>query len=152
MLKPELVASPAWSTEWVAQACYDLAAAAYPGGAPWRLATFAADLALPQSRYQLLVLRQRPIGFISLTTVLDETEVTNVAVHPDYQRHGYARQMLETVFAQLTAADKLFLEVRTSNVAARGLYEQCGFEKISVRQNYYQHPREDAIIMRKIIE
>lgn len=88
MPEPQLVKSDSWSGMPVAQVCYELAAAAYPEGAPWRLATFAADLALPQSCYQLLVWQQRPIGFISRTTVLDETEITNVAVQPAFQRQG----------------------------------------------------------------
>jgi len=152
MPEPQLVKSGAWSGTPVAQVCYELAAAAYPEGAPWRLATFAADLALPQSCYQLLVWQQRPIGFISCTTVLDETEITNVAVQPAFQRQGYARLMLQQTFAQLMTNTKLFLEVRRSNEPARHLYEQCGFEQISTRRNYYQHPREDALIMRKFIK
>lgn len=141
-----------WTGVPVAQVCYELAAAAYPEGAPWRLATFAADLALPQSCYQLLVREQQPIGFISQTTVLDETEITNVAVLPAFQRHGYARLMLQRTFAQLMPTTKCFLEVRRSNTPAQKLYEQCGFEQISTRKNYYQHPSEDALIMRKIIK
>lgn len=152
MPEPQLVKSDSWSGMPVAQVCYELAAAAYPEGAPWRLATFAADLALPQSCYQLLVWQQRPIGFISRTTVLDETEITNVAVQPAFQRQGYARLMLQQTFAQLMTNTKLFLEVRRSNEPARHLYEQCGFEQISTRRNYYQHPREDALIMRKFIK
>lgn len=151
MPEPRLVDSTEWPADLVAQTCYEIAASAYPGGAPWRLETFGADLALPQSCYQVLVLQQ-PIGFISWTTVLDETEITNIAVCPTSQRHGYARLMLENCFRQLALADKLFLEVRQSNQAARKLYEQCGFKQISVRQNYYQQPREDAIIMRKFIK
>jgi len=152
MPEPQLIDSTEWSADLVAKTCYEIAASAYPGGAPWRLETFAADLALPQSCYQVLVLQKQPIGFISWTTVLDETEITNIAVCPTSRRHGYARLMLAGCFRQLTPADKLFLEVRQSNQAARKLYEQCGFEQLSVRRNYYQQPREDAIIMRKFIK
>lgn len=152
MPEPQLVNSDDWEDSHVAQICYELAADAYPGGAPWRLATFAADLALPQACYQLLVWQQRPIGFISTTTVLDETEITNLAVQPIFRRRGYARLMLQQTFTRLTPQAKLFLEVRQGNQPAQKLYEQCGFEQISTRKNYYQHPREDALIMRKIIK
>jgi ribosomal-protein-alanine N-acetyltransferase len=42
-----------------------------------------------------------------------------------------------------------FLEVRESNEAAVALYKGYGFQPIGRRRNYYDHPREDAIVMRK---
>ncbi|AVK61931.1 ribosomal-protein-alanine N-acetyltransferase [Lactobacillus sp. CBA3605] len=152
MTERQLIASSVYATESaVAKLCYELAQLAYPQGAPWRLATFAADLAMPQSLYQLLVVRGQPIGFISLTIVLDEVEITNVAIVPAYQGQGHATFMLQTVLRQLPIASQVFLEVRDSNHTAQRLYARCGFSKLSTRKAYYQQPREDALIMRKII-
>lgn len=148
----QVLLSTHWSPATAAQLCYDLAAAAYPNGAPWRLATFTADMAMPQATYHILTVADRPIGFVSLTVVLDEVEITNVAIHPDFQRQGWAYYLLQQVLAPLPGADQVFLEVRASNVAAQKLYQRCGFQELSTRSAYYQNPREDALIMRKIIK
>ncbi|WP_318767067.1 ribosomal protein S18-alanine N-acetyltransferase [Lactiplantibacillus carotarum] len=148
----ELVAGKAYPPAKLAAICYHLSAVAYPNGAPWRQTTFKADIAAPQTRYDLLTWQDQPIGFISRTTVLDETEITNLAVHPDFRRQGHARWLLKTDLAQLDQGDQVFLEVRASNQAAQQLYLQCGFEQIATRQDYYHDPVEDAWIMRKIID
>ena len=83
--------------------------------------------------------------------MLDETEVTNVAIDPAYQRQGHARWLLTQCLAQLSAGT-VFLEVRAHNIAAQRLYQQVGFEQIATRKAYYQDPDEDAWIMRKIID
>lgn len=46
-------------------------------------------------------------------------------------------------------ATSLTLEVRDSNLPAIALYASLGFEQIGLRKNYYQHPKEDARILRK---
>lgn len=148
----QVLTSTHWSATTAAKLCYDLAAAAYPHGAPWRLATFIADMEMPQADYRVLMVNDRPIGFVSLTVVLDEVEITNVAIHPDFQRQGWAYYLLQQVLTSLPSANQVFLEVRASNSAAQQLYQRCGFQKISTRSAYYQNPREDALIMRKIIK
>jgi len=151
MIERQLVAGATISPVDLAKLCYQLADQAYPQGAPWRQVTFAADIATPQAVYNVLIVDQHPIGFISLTTVLDETEVTNIAILPAFQHQGQAQWLLTTVLAQLDRPGKVFLEVRQSNQAARRLYDRCGFEPISVRRAYYHDPTEDALIMRKIM-
>lgn len=137
--------------EKLGKLCYQLANAAYPNGAPWQQTTFIADVEMPQAHYDVILVRNRPVGFISHTLVLDEAEITNVAVHPDFQHQGLAGRLLNGCFEQLSLGDQLFLEVRSSNVAAQHLYLKCGFEHIATRKNYYHSPLEDALIMRKII-
>lgn len=152
MIERQLVSGGTYSAGQLAHRCYELAAAAYPNGAPWRLATFMADIEAPQTHYDLLVVGEQPVGFVSWSTVLDETEITNVAIHPDAQRQGHAQWLLMAVLASLDKNSRVFLEVRASNVVARRLYGRCGFEQISTRKAYYQHPTEDALIMRKRIK
>ncbi|CAJ1225927.1 ribosomal protein S18-alanine N-acetyltransferase [Lactiplantibacillus xiangfangensis] len=148
----QLVPGDEYAASDLAAICYQLSAAAYPNGAPWRQATFMADIEAPQSRYHVMLADKRPVGFVSCTIVLDEVEITNIAVHPDFQRHGLARQLLQTCLAALTTNGQIFLEVRPSNVAAQKLYRQFGFEQIATRRRYYHDPVEDAWIMRKIID
>lgn len=91
------------------------------------------------------------VAFAITQVVLDEATLFNIAVHPDHQRHGYGRQLLEHLIQQLEQRDvfTLWLEVRASNARAIALYEDMGFNEVSVRRNYYPAPggREDAIIM-----
>ena len=73
MTERQLVASTQLDAGRAVQVCYQLATLAYPGGAPWRQATFAADMALPTVHYDLLRWQDELIGFVSRSTVLDET-------------------------------------------------------------------------------
>ena len=88
-------------------------------------------------------------GYIGIKAVLDEADITNVAVDPDRRRQGIGKMLLRELLAK--AGDmgirRIFLEVRVSNTAARALYEQAGFRTVDVRKNYYEKPKEDAYIM-----
>ena len=89
------------------------------------------------------------LGYAGLLVVLDEGYITNVAVRPEYRRQGIAGELLK-VFRRFAEGNKmafLTLEVRDSNASARALYTKHGFREVGVRKNYYDHPKEDAIIM-----
>ena len=91
------------------------------------------------------------LGYAGLLAVLDEGYITNVAVRPGFHRQGIASALLG-VFLRFGEAGHLAfltLEVRASNAAARALYDSLGFRAAGRRRNYYEHPREDAIIMTK---
>ena len=93
----------------------------------------------------------RVAGYAGLQVILDEGYITNVAVRPDCRRQGVAGQILQVFldFAQAQNLAFLTLEVRASNQAAILLYGSRGFRGMGRRKNYYEHPREDAIIMTK---
>jgi ribosomal-protein-alanine N-acetyltransferase len=93
----------------------------------------------------------RIVGFLCAWVVGDELHINNVAVHPGYRRRGVASQLLEETLrrGKVRGAEAGYLEVRASNDAARAMYEQYGFTVVGRRRNYYDHPREDAILMRK---
>ena len=88
------------------------------------------------------------LGYAGLHTILDEGYIDNIAVAPDARRHGVASALLD-VFCRFGAANLAFLtlEVRKSNAPAIALYEKFGFQRAGLRPGYYQHPREDAVIM-----
>ena len=91
----------------------------------------------------------RVVGYAGVQVILDEGYITNVAVRPDCRRRGVAAQLLK-VFLDFAEGNKLAfltLEVRESNHAAIILYGRHGFRSVGRRRNYYEHPREDAIIM-----
>mgnify|MGYP003282027675 FL=1 len=93
-------------------------------------------------------------GYAGLQAVLDEGYITNVAVRPDCRRQGIAGKLLQVFldFAKGNHLAFLSLEVRASNYDAIALYGSRGFRSVGRRKNYYEHPREDAIIMTKEFE
>jgi len=91
----------------------------------------------------------RVVGYAGLQVVLDEGYITNVAVRPECRRQGVAAKLLQ-VFLDFAKANRLAfltLEVRASNYDAIALYGSRGFRSVGRRKNYYEHPKEDAIIM-----
>lgn len=92
------------------------------------------------------------IGLISGYTAVGEADITSVAVSPEHRRKGIADALL-TEFTRILPDDteEIFLEVRESNEPAISLYEKHGFERISVRKNFYTNPRENAVVMKKSI-
>ena len=89
------------------------------------------------------------VGYAGLLVMADEGYITNVAVFPEYRRRGIGAQIIE-VFMNFARANRLAfltLEVRPSNAAAIALYQGFGFEEVGRRKNYYDLPKEDALIL-----
>ncbi|BAM46494.1 MAG: ribosomal protein S18-alanine N-acetyltransferase [Amphibacillus sp.] len=89
------------------------------------------------------------IGFCGLWLVLDEAQVTNIAVDPQYRGQGYGAMLFQYMLnhAMTRGATNLSLEVRYSNYTAQRLYQKFGLEKAGIRKNYYTDNNEDAIVM-----
>ena len=87
-------------------------------------------------------------GYIGSQTVLGEADMLNLAVEPEYRRQGVGRKLVEELISRLDA-HCLTLEVRVSNEPAQNLYASMGFAQVGRRRNYYEKPREDALILRK---
>ena len=91
------------------------------------------------------------LGYAGVLVILDEGYITNIAVRPAYRRQGVATELLEVFqrFAEGNHLTFLTLEVRAGNAGAQALYEKLGYEEVGRRRNYYEHPREDAVLMTK---
>ena len=87
-------------------------------------------------------------GYIGSQTVLGESDMMNLAVRPEYRRQGIARLLVQELIRRLDA-HCLTLEVRAGNAPAIALYTALGFVQVGRRRNYYQRPKEDALILRK---
>lgn len=122
---------------------------AYEFGSPWRVEEFTSDLLNEQSEYVLLVEQGNVIGFVGYRWVLDEAEITNIAVKRDFFGQGYGDRLLEQMMATLEEKEiaQVFLEVRKSNTAAQKLYVKGKFHQVGLRKAYYHGPVEDAVIM-----
>ena len=88
------------------------------------------------------------LGYAVLSVILDEGNLDNIAVTPDFRRRGVAEALLSALaeFGR-TSLSFLFLEVRATNLPAIALYEKHGFVPVGRRKNYYESPREDALLM-----
>ena len=120
---------------------------------PWSLKNFEDALA---AGYEAWILRQAGelLGFCIAMAAPDVTHILVLAVAPDHQRRGYARQLLAQIAhsAQTRGAEGLLLEVRPSNVSALAFYTHEGFNQLSVRRDYYpagRGGREDAFVLKK---
>ena len=89
------------------------------------------------------------LGYAGVLVMADEGYITNVAVFPEYRRQGIAAQIIKVFcdFAQGNHLAFLTLEVRPTNKAAIELYHSFGFEEVGRRKNYYDLPKEDALIL-----
>lgn len=89
------------------------------------------------------------VGYCSFYAVADEAEIVNIAVIPQLRRMGFGRTLLGAMLqnAAELCINRVFLEVRRSNVAAIGLYEAHGFARTGVRPRYYSDTNEDALVM-----
>jgi len=89
------------------------------------------------------------LGFAAFHRVIDEAELRNIGVHPEHQRQGVGRALLEAGRKRLreAGAKRIFLEVRPSNEPALGLYYSRGFWMYRLRKDYYRDPHEDALVL-----
>ncbi len=118
---------------------------------PWSEKSIASELGNIWSYWLVALDGERVVGYIGSQTSVDETDVMNLAVHPDYRRRGIAESLIEMLVAELKerGSHALMLEVRASNAPAIALYEKMGFAQVGCRKNYYRNPKEDALILRK---
>lgn len=120
---------------------------------PWSLHAFTETVDNPNYRFLVAEERGEILGYCGFVYVLDEAEIPNVCVSAEARRRGVGRALMEALIALAEELQivTLHLEVRQSNVAARNLYRSVGFEEIGIRKNFYELPREDAVLMCKTV-
>ncbi|GLY12442.1 ribosomal protein S18-alanine N-acetyltransferase [Pseudobacillus badius] len=89
------------------------------------------------------------VGYCGMWLVLDESQITNIAILPEYRGRGLGEKLLVAVMnaAKKKGAAVMSLEVRVSNEPAQGLYKKLGFQPGGIRKNYYSDNQEDALVM-----
>jgi len=89
------------------------------------------------------------VGYLCLWLLGREVHINNIAVDPTRRRRGVGARLVRFAmdWARRHGAIRLTLEVRASNAVAQHLYRQFGFRAVGKRFNYYERPREDAVIM-----
>lgn len=118
---------------------------------PWSEKSIASELNNRLSCWLVALDGDSVVGYVGSQTVLGETDMMNIAVHPDYRKQGVATDLIQSLIDALSkqGSHSLMLEVRQTNEPAKRLYESLGFETVGIRKNYYRNPREDALILRK---
>ena len=118
---------------------------------PW--STGVIEDCLSQSHYiwETYTVDDQVVAYACASVSFEEGEILRIAVLPTYRRQGIGEQVLARMLARLQSqgVEKVFLEVRASNVAAQGLYGKMGFVVIGKRKGYYPGG-EDAVIMEKM--
>ena len=94
------------------------------------------------------------VGYVGLWIMYDQSQITTIGVHPNYQRRGIGQMMMDRMIEESINHEcvTMSLEVRVSNSKAISLYEKNGFEKVALRKNYYEDNHEDAYLMIKQME
>lgn len=117
---------------------------------PWSEATLSSEMDNRFSDFFGAFCGDELAGYIGGRTIAGETEIFNVAVLPKFRRNGIAKALIEKFIETVREKETqvIFLEVRTSNLGAINLYEKCGFVFCGIRKDYYDDPKENAILMR----
>lgn len=118
---------------------------------PWSQKGFEDSLKKEDTYYLTVFFRDKIVGYCGMLQVLDEADITNVAVLEPYRGQGIGFAMLDELLrcGEERGIVNFTLEVRESNVAAIALYEKLGFENCGIRKNFYEKPTENAVIMWK---
>ncbi|RMG02120.1 MAG: ribosomal-protein-alanine N-acetyltransferase [Nitrospirae bacterium] len=120
---------------------------------PWSEVSFRSELENPLSECFVADADGDVIGYICSSFVLDEGHLLTFGVSPLWRRRGVGRRLLWYVLQLMRSrgVKRFYLEVRPSNLPALRLYESEGFQKIGIRRGYYSFPKEDAIVMMKML-
>ncbi len=101
------------------------------------------------AKYIVVEHEKQVIGYCGLWVIMDDAQITNIAVHPNFRgkRIGEALLRFAMQLSREMKAQRLSLEVRVSNHIAQSLYKKVGFEPGGIRKNYYTDNQEDALVM-----
>ncbi len=117
---------------------------------PWSFDAFSKTLS--DENYIVIIAKDTDalLGYCVLLCTGEEADITNVCTAPAARGKGVATEMLTALMeaGKSRGVTEFFLEVRESNTPARSLYTKLGFEEIGLRKNYYEEPREHAVLMK----
>ncbi len=118
---------------------------------PWTEKGLYDELSNPHARFYVAIVGGAVAGYIGAHNIVGEVYITNVAVSNTFRRKGVAESLVGHLLSvsETENADFVTLEVRESNLPARSLYEKMDFEVVGNRKDFYEQPRENAILMTK---
>ncbi len=115
---------------------------------PWSEKALEEELNVPSAIFITALDNGSVAGYVGMHHLGDVGYICNVAVSSEYRHKGIAGALLEHLidYALRNSLSEITLEVRTSNEAARKLYEKFGFKRLGTRPNFYTNPKENAEI------
>src|SRR5690606_25175886 len=101
------------------------------------------------AEYFVIEDNEQIFGYCGLWVIVDQAQITNIAILPKYRGKKYGELLFTYVLAKAKekGAKELTLEVRVSNIVAQKLYKKYGLVPVGVRKNYYVDNQEDALLM-----
>ena len=116
---------------------------------PWTERLFYDEVRNPRTIYYVCCEDDEIIAYGGMWHVVDEGQITNVAVKKDFRKMGVGSKVLNELILWAKSHDiaVIGLEVRAGNENALLLYKKFGFEAVGKRKDYYKNPTEDAILM-----
>ncbi|MGX7418986.1 ribosomal protein S18-alanine N-acetyltransferase [Carnobacterium gallinarum] len=129
---------------------FEVAEKSYDHESPWSAETFNKDLKQPYVQYFMALEEHKIIGFVGYRQIFEEVEITNIVVAAELKDQGIGTELLNQWldYLRTSEAGVVHLEVRKSNKLAIHVYKKLGFQLVNIRQDYYDYPVEDAIIMK----
>ncbi|SFB38084.1 ribosomal-protein-alanine N-acetyltransferase [Lentibacillus halodurans] len=117
---------------------------------PWPKDILLQELSHNQyAHYYVMLIDQQLIGYAGMWHVIDDAQITNIAINPDFRGRKWGETLFLYVLQQAVqmGTKRLSLEVRVSNIVAQRMYRKFGLVPGGVRKNYYADNQEDAIVM-----
>ena len=117
---------------------------------PWSREALLEELDNPNAHYVVCAdSAGNVVGYIGSRIVMDSADIPTVAVRPQYRRQGIGYELVNRMLEEmiLRGVSSVLLEVRESNLPAQNCYARAGFVPVGRRKNYYDLPKEDALLM-----
>ena len=116
---------------------------------PWSEKTLAESLKNEFSYFVCAKSGEKVSGYAGMYYICGEGYAFNIAVDENFRKMKIGTNLLKNLidFSKSKNLKFLSLEVRQSNIAAINLYEKLGFKNLGIRKNFYEFPKENAVIM-----
>ena len=120
---------------------------------PWTKEQLLSQLPDESHCFLVAMEGEKLMGYVGMMHVLDEGYISNVAVVPEVRREGIGDSLISALLQRAEDLGLSFvtLEVRAGNLPAIALYEKHGFVRVGLRKKYYDSPKEDAILMTRLL-
>lgn len=116
---------------------------------PWKRHDFEEILTNPDRIYLVAECDEGIVGGCMLTMIAGEGDISNVAVSEVYRGQHIATSLMQKMlsYGEEKGICDFTLEVREQNHIALRLYEHVGFVSVGIRPNFYEKPKDNAVIM-----
>ena len=118
---------------------------------PWKKEDFLNSMNHPSHIYVVACKDNVIYGYCGMWGIVGEGQINNVAVRKDFRGKGIGFELVQFLLEEgyKEGLECFTLEVRESNASAIHVYEKAGFENVGIRKNFYEKPKENAVIMWK---